>query len=144
MNENKEIVWASSKGKMYAQVISEISLKPKEQKIFEETSNIDSGSYMVKAVLNIIPDRIETKWKKLNVAGVNEEQKRIIIGRVKVIMSNVYVFSDDKEIYMVGRPAKDMQLLNNGYIEIYDYEVKEVNGTVDKFIRIKKYRPIKK
>jgi hypothetical protein len=131
-----KIAWQWSRGMMFAQMLTSLTLAPNEEKIFTEECSLPQGEYIAQGILTTMPKKIYTEWIEFT---VTQSQMPVLRGKITRILNNLYLLGEDGTAYLIVNPSKELVRLQGKTIEVTSYRTESIPGTVDKRIIIKKY-----
>lgn len=140
-SQGGELVWQWSRGKMFAQMLTAVSMDPGEKKEFTEEYNFLPGKYTATGVLTTSPEKIFTESKEFIVKGSKVLGKLPPIkGKITKIGNKLYFLGKDGTAYLVEDPSQGLLQLQNKTVEVTSYHAEPIQGTIDKRIKITEYK----
>ena len=140
-----KIVWQWSKGKVFSQVIADVSVSPKGELGFTEKwdykdledKRIVPAKYKVQGIVLEEKKEISSKWVVFEVKkDVISDKDDPIVGKVTKIKEKLYVLAQDGTAYLIPNPPPLISALEGKTIKITSYKIEPIPGTVDKKILI--------
>lgn len=137
-SKDGEIVWQWSKNKMFTQVITSLTLKEHDEKaLAREEYILPIGEYEAQGILTNSPDKIYTSKLLFSVQAIKASPLK---GRVSKILDKFYLLGSDGTAYLIENPTEEIKKMENKEIEVTSFETEPIQGTIDKKIKIERYK----